>query len=173
MGFSPFVFWTLKPVILIELIFAVTTLTVGFLGGTKYEPCWECSYSVFLFLCLIVGFLWLESNNNIQETIDTLIPTLYDQGQLRSYIRDGARELQCLNETAKPKLLIWEDIEETGQQGCKSLIKSKVGDFPALSHSCCITAIVTLTLYCILHLFFFVTVSDAEDDVVVRETAAV
>lgn len=171
MEFSVLIFWTLKPVIVIECIFAVTTLVIGFLGATKYEPCWEGSYSVFLLLCVFAAGFWMQSNDNIQETIDTLIPTLLNQTrQYRSHIKAGAKELGCLNST-KPWSLIWEDVELTGQQGCKSLITSKVGDFPTLSRTCCAISIVVLILYMLLHCFFFVAVSDSEDDVVVRETA--
>ena len=113
----------------------------------------------------------MQSNDNIQETIDTLIPTLLNQTRdYRSHIKAGAKELGCLN-TTKPWSLIWEDVEATGQQGCKSLIKSRVGDFPSLSRTCCAVSIIVLVLYCLLHCFFFAAVSDSEDDVVVREAA--
>lgn len=158
-SFSRFVFWTLKPMIVILLIFSVAILSVGFLGGVKYDPCWQCSYSIFLFFSLIVASLWMASNNALEWSISSVIPKLYSQGEYVDVINDMAKELNCFDE--EKGRMMWDD---EGVENCYTKIRERVGDFDVLSRQCCITAIIVLTLYCAMNFAIFFVVTDAEDD---------
>ena len=158
-SFSQFVFWTLKPMIVVLLIFSVTTLSVGFLGGVKYDPCWQCSYSIFIFFSIIIASLWMASNNALEWSIRKVIPTLYWQGEYVVDINQMSIAMGCFNESNGT--MIWDD---PSVENCYTKIRERVGDFDVLSRNCCIAALVILTLYCAMNLAVFFVVADAEDD---------
>ena len=161
MLFSSFVFWTLKPLIVVVLVLSISLLMMGALEGAKYDKCWQLCYSLFLMMLIVVVGLWKASNASISWSIENVIPTLWAERKYKNHLIEMARELDCFNETEGQ--LVWRD-DETGREGCLTRITNTVGDFPNLSEQCCIAALVVLTVYLVMNLVMFFTVSDAEDD---------
>ncbi|OHT16558.1 hypothetical protein TRFO_13155 [Tritrichomonas foetus] len=157
-SFTPFVFWLFKPSILIELVLSTTVLLMGFTGATKYNKCWQGSYSFFILLLVILSVLAFLACNDIYNSLDTVIPKINDAHQYQYYIRTMAIEINCYNYTIA-------DIEWDGEDGCKNIIFNKINKIPESCKPYTIASLVILSCYLILNVIFFIFVEDPDDGI--------
>ena len=148
--FVPFVFWLFKPTLLIEIVLSTTVLIMGFTGATKYNKCWQGSFSFFLFLLVIISYFALEFCKGIDYSLRTVIPTIKSQGQYLDDIEAIYKEINCTE---------WNSTIN----GCETLIREKISEYSPTYQKFVFFSLIFLSFYTLINIFFFIFVSEFED----------
>jgi len=151
--YTPFVFWLFKPTLLIEIVLSITVLVMGFTGATKYNKCWQGSYSFFLFLLCIIAYFCDVFCKGIDHSLETVIPTILAQNQYLDDIRGIQEQRNCSH---------WNN-SLSNETNCLVKIRESIGNYPVWSQKYVFVSFIILVAYTIINIFFFMFVSEFEE----------
>ena len=151
-NYSIFVFWLFKPMLLVEIVLTTCVLVMGFTGATKYNRCWQSSFTFFIFLLCIIGIFTLTFCDDIKHSADTVMVNLINENQYASMIMEIFSDLGCSS---------WEDSESA--VGCHTKLLNAIGNYPEWARPYIIAALTFLIIYFILNLGVSLFVSLKEE----------
>ena len=162
-SYTPFVFWLFKPALLIEIILSTTVLVMGFTGATKYNKCWQGSYSFFLLLLVVIACCVLATANDIMNSQKNVIKDLGSVGTYESYLLQIKDDFNCplTDNCTGSAYLCWENTVDPSL-GCYEIIKKDMHDVPDKVKPWIIASIVFLSI-AVINILLFLFVSDADD----------
>ena len=150
--YADFVFYLFKPMLLIEIVLSTCVLVIGYTGATRYNQCWQASYTFFLFLLCIIGIFTIVFCDGLHNSLETVIPNLLSEGQYTSEISEVFSSLSCSQ---------WDDTETI--VGCHTKLVNALGNYPEWARPYMIAALVFLIIYTLINLFVTIFVSLQEE----------
>ena len=158
--YSTFVFWLFKPILLVEIVLTTCVLVMGFTGATKFNRCWQSSFTFFIFLLCIIGICTLSFCDDIRYSADTVIVNLQKEGQYTDIISQIFSDLDCQE---------WEDTNEA--VGCHKKLLNAIGNYPDWARPYIISALTFLIIYFLINLFIslFVVLKEESANLIENE----
>lgn len=133
--------WLHRPLMMVEIILPVCTLTLGFVGITRYVKCWEQSYTFFVFILLLFSVLSYTSTGSIMDSLEEIYFPIFAY-DLSPYLYNVQTGFNCI---------AWDN--------CKEQIVSEIGDYPKFCKKYLMCSIILLSVYFAFNLFLSLFVS--------------
>lgn len=144
--------WLFEPTLIVEIILSICVLVIGFTGATKFNRCWQVSYSFFVGLVVIVAILSVSAVKTITSSVDNIYGRFWYADYIVYQVEAVKMEFDCTNFS-----------EGENGTNCRPHIINSIGSFPDSAKRYVTASLIIISLYFILNVFLSVFVSLKED----------